>query len=1228
MNLSPRAPVRLAAAFAAVAACLASPLPALCGPGDAPPSRIVGVLDGRGMPVAGADVVPVDALADGTPVLIEGTEPVATSIGDGRAFVPAAGEPKRRTAVKAAGMTAVLLPPGSSPAAVVLWPAGPLAGRLVVDRTLASSLRVEALPQGGASDLAHRTAVAESGTFELKHLPPGLWRLRAGREGGAWQDLGTFTVSSSAVEIPPVKFQAGAALSGVLGAMPGAKPAGGVRLYLVRLGTVGGPAEAVIARDAVAGEARVSAVTDERGRFTFLDVTPGVYEAEVADETYAWSADAPRLDVDSVNPRRVGTWWLARRGAIVGKAVDAEGRGVEGIAVEVATTPESAPVQGVFAGKPRLAASADGAFRLGGITPGDGYRVLVSAPGRSPVVVDDVSIVAGFATDLGRLRLDEGWRVEALVRDEQGAPVAEATVTAVPAQRPGADPAADPIAALLVRRAKTDAEGRAILVDLLAGPAFVRASAKGHLDGTDTVREARPGKAETARLSCPTAPSLSGRVTGADGPPPPVVVRATVRRTGLVTETKPAADGSFTVVDLPPWPTDVEARLDRAGVSTVVARREGAMPGAGETVILEVAPLFHVRGTVEGLHPGGARPVARLEIPRADRRRDEEAYFVAAEIPLVPQGSRAEFSFDAVPPGPCAVRVVEGRYDSGAEAVLVDDRDVDGIEILLPEFAALQGTVLDSNRLSFALGARVTLARLEADGEAPVGAGGRPTTVADDAGRYHFDDLAPGAWRVEASDAGTAVAAVEVRLPVGGRIRAPTLVLTRGGSVVGTLDDDVGRGVTGVAIRSERREDGLPGPRATTDSRGAFRLGPIAAGRWRIRTESLSDAFDGIEADVEVVEGETTDVQLGADGRASLEGSVRRRGKAVAGVEVMAVLLDGRGCEAYARRTVADAAGQYRFDGLSEGRYALRLLDGDVSTRQPVWLREGDRAIRDLELGEGSIRGVVRKSSREPVRGAEIRAVPSRGSRVDALGRALTAPDGTFRIDGLPIGTYRVEVYPPGRSTRVFDGVVADLPPAGAPLDVLLGMGARLSLRVTDEGGSPVAGAEAWVLGADGLPVHARAGLSSPSGRVRLDGLPDGPARIAVHAHGYGRPRPVAVTLREGSTAEAEVRLESAGSLKVLVTAGRDPVPRARVNVLRLPEEEPVAVARPLLRSDNRGLWWIAPRTGEVVVGDLEDGLYRIVVEGGPELLDAQVDVRVNSGRETTVPLGLLFRPR
>ena len=133
---------------------------------------------------------------------------------------------------------------------------------------------------------------------------------------------------------------------------------------------------------------------------------------------------------------------------------------------------------------------------------------------------------------------------------------------------------------------------------------------------------------------------------------------------------------------------------------------------------------------------------------------------------------------------------------------------------------------------------------------------------------------------------------------------------------------------------------------------------------------------------------------------------------------------------------------------------------------------------------------------------------------------------------------------------------------------------------------------------------------------------------VRVHARGLGRPRPVAIALKDGLTTTSEITLGAAGSLRVIVTAGRDPRARARIDLLREPGGEPLETRRTLRRPDDVTGFGVTPRTGVLLVDELEEGTYTVVVDAGREFEPARVSVRVRARETEDVTIALRWKER
>ncbi|HVG94802.1 MAG TPA: carboxypeptidase regulatory-like domain-containing protein [Planctomycetota bacterium] len=1191
---------------------------------SAPPADGVRVVDGSGRDLADVHVVEAPIQPDGRALLDADAPAIARSDARGRIVpLPTPSSARVRLALRRDGHEATLLPPTAG-RIVVMPKSATLTGTVArTDGPPPARAHVVATPvEGGA--FVHVVRLDERGGFQVATASPGRWRLDLRRVDGAWAVLG---VATAGVALPPVTLARGALVRGRVMDGDARRSAAGLRLRFRRHDADVPPSEAPVAEALTVAETVCAA----DGRFAVADLPPGVYAASLDDGLRAWDGPPPRFEISIPVPVRLETWWVVRRGSVTGVVKDMrDRRPVADAQVLVVAAPDAVVVEGGRVPAVSMRTGGDGKFVLAGVAPGAGYRVVVQAAGRSPVVTTPFEVLGGRETQVGTIVLARAWRLQATVVGPEGRPVEGATVTASPAARPAPEEG-DPIASSVVRTATTDAEGRAVLPDLAAGDARLRIAKAGFVDGTVLVEESGPDAPRDVRVTLAASAAIEGRLEPTEGSLPAVVVRARPRDGSPTRVARPEADGRFRVDDLAPSPVDLEVVAAEGPTGLVYARREAVIPGSGESVVIPVPGARRVSGVVEGVRIDAPPTVVRLEAARFEPSRGDYRATVVAEVRLAAGSGAVPFAFASVPPGLYALRAVQGRRDTGPVPTSVEGGEVGGVSLLLPEGGEIGGQVWDVVRDTPALGARVELVRVDGEEDAPAGSDAPPALTTDETGRFTARDVAPGLWRVDARDEEAVAAPVVVRLAEGETIFVRDLRLSGGGRVAGRVADPRRGPVGGLSVRIARGSDLQEVTRALTDDDGEFRSSPLAAGRYRLRVAAGLPAEGVLEADVDVVDGETTRVVWAPTDVGRIDGTVRRRGTAIAGVTVEAAFAGGAGVERVLLRTVTDAFGQFAWDGLAEGEYQLRLLDGVVRGRATVRLGRGERVTRELDLGEGRLVGTVTSPDGSPWRGVEIVAMPL-GTAIDLedaeTGRVRTGPDGAFAISGLPVGRYRVAVLPPGRPARVFDGIFAELPGSERPLDVVLGVGATIELDVRDPGGRGVAAAEVWVEDGEGNALHPRPFATPGSGRLRIEGVPDGPLRVVVHARGYGRPRPARITARDGSVSAVRVSLTAAGSVRLVVSAGRDPVPRARVEVRRRPDGEVLVARRPLRRGGAQGAGTATSDTGELLIEDLEEGDYDVQVTAGRELEAAQVVVRVRAGTVTEARVALRFAER
>lgn len=424
---------------------------------------------------------------------------------------------------------------------------------------------------------------------------------------------------------------------------------------------------------------------------------------------------------------------------------------------------------------------------------------------------------------------------------------------------------------------------------------------------------------------------------------------------------------------------------------------------------------------------------------------------------------------------------------------------------------------------------------------------GRPLAVADAsglavlglaAGHYDLAARAPGfAPRIEP---GVKVA------PATGETPPPReLTLEPAVTLAGKVVDAAGKGVAGAELRlrlvGPRPEETflsreLPPVIARSGDDGRFSFQAIAANQLFDLIAQRRDYAATILAAMVASPAEPLLVELKAAGR--IAGTVRGRGRPVAGVVVQADLADPRermlrwadGLRATAR---TDARGAYLLEGLTPGRYLLAASGspGLQSFRSPLFeVAAGESLKQDIELAAAAlVFGRILLPNGEPARGARI--VFSSGDE----GRPMP---GDFAMAD-QLGGYRLESVKPGKGR--FEVEAAGFRPLEKPvtieegenqIDLTLEAGAAsLAGRVLGPDGEPIAGARVGLLVMNALargeavPIQLE---SRADGAALFEALEEGEYLLNIAKAGYDF-TPVKIAVAAGAN-QLEWRLGRAGA--------------------------------------------------------------------------------------------------
>jgi protocatechuate 3,4-dioxygenase beta subunit len=424
----------------------------------------------------------------------------------------------------------------------------------------------------------------------------------------------------------------------------------------------------------------------------------------------------------------------------------------------------------------------------------------------------------------------------------------------------------------------------------------------------------------------------------------------------------------------------------------------------------------------------------------------------------------------------------------------------------------------------------------------------RSGTVTGPDGRFEIRDLPPGPFELAVRGRGYAPLRVPgLAIPEGaGATDLGTVILAPGVAVEGRVVDAQGQPVAGAEVTLGESSDHMPAflalnlessPAAVSGADGFFRIEDRAAGETvdllARRTGYAPAGVPGVRVPPELPVRIVLTPSLAVEGRV-----VDQDGEPVASAMVIAFpadLMSGSMTDAQQPgNALSDTEGRFRIEGMSPGAIEVHAmaLGRQQAVLKNLEIRPGqDLTGVEVVLAAGAvIQGRAVSAAGEPVVGATIHLAD-----VETFFDATSDGDGHYRLEGVPPGIRTVladhESYGPvERQVEVRMGTNT--------LDLTFEQGsARITGRVLDQDGEPLAGARVYLDRDTGYVGNLPKGMSGPDGSFTLSGVEEGAYQLFAEKAGFARSREGTSVTVEGSSVGGtsvegiEVRLTPGGAV-------------------------------------------------------------------------------------------------
>ncbi|HEV3301267.1 MAG TPA: M56 family metallopeptidase, partial [Planctomycetaceae bacterium] len=318
-------------------------------------------------------------------------------------------------------------------------------------------------------------------------------------------------------------------------------------------------------------------------------------------------------------------------------------------------------------------------------------------------------------------------------------------------------------------------------------------------------------------------------------------------------------------------------------------------------VDIQVRGLIVLRGSVVVTGAKGPEPVRDFLIRVVKLKNLRGTNFTPSEKWQTVYGSRGEFAEEVPGPGIYAVEATaDGFATIRSEPINTDELPKTGIRLTLSKGAVLFGTVVDEEGRP--IDGAVVMSLAKSGGQLPMSSADIPEGIGVRTvhGRFHFDGLTPGNDTFQVVNPDYALALVR-NLEVRSRQQESlTIVMKRGGTVAGHVQDERGRPLAGVSLRFQRYRSAFAGERygsrfasAVTDANGYYEVHHLPEERIHILRDQGARSLGVFHQAVLPLNSQTRTVDFG--GRVTVSGQLFVNGLPLASTKLNLTDQDAHG---------------------------------------------------------------------------------------------------------------------------------------------------------------------------------------------------------------------------------------------------------------------------------------------------------------------------------------------